>query len=91
MNDEKSNSLFVPVKRPFVILAKGMNCLTGEPAGVPVGIEIADNPKHAFEQATVRWPDFDFYRPVYWNDLVPSARLAAIKADRGDTNIEVQY
>lgn len=52
------------------------------PVAVPVGIELADCQRHAYEQAIRRWPNRIVLMPYFWETLHPSIRLSALEADR---------
>lgn len=66
---------------PYVCTAEGID-EEGTHWAIPVGVELADCQRHAFEQAIRRWPYYTLYRPERWERVPQHVRLAAIEADR---------
>ena len=69
---------------PFIIAVEGV-CESGEDVLIFVGVEVACDIEEAFCQAVTRWPFFDIV-PIAWEKVSPQARLAALEADRQESD-----
>lgn len=69
--------------RSFVIAVEsGSYDADGTPIAMPVGVEVADSQRHAFENAVRRWPLYRLVAPYPWEAVPPEIRLNALNADR---------
>lgn len=66
--------------RPYIVVAEIIE-FPGQIVGVPLGTELAQNRRIAFDRAARRWP-LQTVRVAPWDQVDPNIRLAALEADR---------